>query len=99
MDPVNLRDAHKPWIWSALVLLVTVTSLLVPAAMAQLEDTKEILAVRVREQSDQCSTPLKAERDRARSRAHESVWVLRCDNASYRLRLRMDMAAEITKLN
>jgi hypothetical protein len=67
--------------------------------MAQLEDTKEILAVRVREQSHQCRTPLKAERDRTRSRAHEAVWVLRCDNASYRLRLRMDMAAEITKLD
>ena len=67
--------------------------------MAQMEDAKAVLAVRVREQSHPCKTPLKAEQDRARSRAHDAVWVLRCDNASYRLRLRMDMGAEITKLD
>jgi hypothetical protein len=67
--------------------------------MAQLEDAKEVLAVRVREQNHPCNRPLKAERDEARSKAHDAVWLLRCDNADYRLRLRMDMGAEITRLN
>ena len=100
MDPVKLADAPRVRACSVLLILLAATTwLLVPAAIAQLEDAKEVLAVRVREQNHPCHTPLKAEREEARSKAHDAVWLLRCDNASYRLRLRMDMGAEITKLN
>lgn len=97
---MNLTYAYQARVCSALSVLLAAAALLpAPAAIAQLEDVKEVLAVRVREQRLQCNTPLKAERDQAQSKAHEAVWLLQCDNANYRLRLRMDMAAEITKLN
>ena len=70
-----------------------------PTAIAQVEDTKEVLAVRVRQQGHQCDTPLKAERDAGESKAHLAVWVLQCTNANYRLRLHTDRDAEITKVN
>jgi len=100
MNRVNLTDAQGTGVRLALLALIAAAVLfLPPAAVAQLKDAKEVLAVRVREQNHPCNRPLTAERDEARSKAHEAVWLLRCDNADYRLRLRMDMGAEITKLN
>jgi hypothetical protein len=96
---MNLAPLHTASVCSALFALLSAGALLPAAATAQQEDAKEVLAVRVREQNHPCNTPVKAERDAARSKAHDAVWHLRCDNADYRLRLRMDMGAEITRLN
>lgn len=71
----------------------------VAEAVAQMEDPLEILAVRVRQQGHACDTPLKAERDLAASRPLNTVWFLQCSNASYRVVLVPDMAAQIEPLN
>ncbi len=70
----------------------------VSGAQAQLEMTKEILAVQLRKQGFDCTTPMSAEREEAQSAPNETVWILKCDNASYRMRLVPDMAAAIEKL-
>lgn len=67
-------------------------------AAAQMENPVEILAVRVREQGHVCERPIKAEQDLAASRPLGAVWILQCSNASYRVVLHPDMAAEIDVL-
>jgi hypothetical protein len=71
----------------------------VAEAAAQMENPLEILAVRVREQGLACDMPLKAERDQEASRPLSTVWFLQCSNASYRLVLTPNMAAQIELLN
>lgn len=65
------------------------------AAAQQLENSLEILAVRVREQGHACDRPLKAEQDLSASRPMSKVWLLQCSNASYRIALHPDMGAQI----
>ena len=66
---------------------------------AQMEDPREILAVRVRSQGHPCTKALAAEREPKLSQADRPAWILHCDNASYRIVLRADMAATIERLN
>ena len=77
--------------------LLTICGLAADAA-AQMENPVEILAVRVREQGLACDRPVKAEQDMAASRPLGAVWVLQCSNASYRIVLHPDMAAQIDVL-
>jgi hypothetical protein len=62
------------------------------------EPTKDLLAAQIRDQGYRCSKPLSAKKDLARSRPDQAVWVLRCENANYRLRLVPDMAAHVQRL-
>jgi hypothetical protein len=59
----------------------------------------DILAVRLRQQGHRCDAPVTADRDAARSKPDEAVWMLKCANASYRMRLAPDMAAMIERLD
>ena len=79
---------------AAPALLTAVT----PAAIGQ-ETSKDVVAVQVRKQGYPCATPLNAERDMAASKPGEAVWVLQCDNGTYRVRLNSDMAAQIERVN
>jgi S-formylglutathione hydrolase FrmB len=66
------------------------------AAEAAKEDAPaELLAVQLRKQGFRCDSPVTAERDAARTKRDEAAWVVRCANASYRMRLIPDMAAII----
>src|SRR5262249_46633855 len=47
----------------------------------------EIVAAQIRTQGYACAEPVAAERDRAASVPNETVWVLSCGNARYRVRL------------
>ena len=67
------------------------------AAMAQ-EAPKEIVASQIRSQGYACDSPQNAERNIAASKAHEVVWVLDCQNASYRVTLIPNMAAKVDKV-
>jgi hypothetical protein len=58
----------------------------------------ETLAAQVRLQGHRCDEPLSATRDTALSKPDEAVWVLKCANASYRMRLIPDMAARVKRL-
>jgi hypothetical protein len=63
------------------------------------ETPKEIIAAQIRMQGFACDKPVSAERDRAASRPNETVWLLKCEDHSYRVRLVPDMAADVLLLD
>lgn len=67
------------------------------AAVAQ-DSTKEVLAAQIRSQGVVCNKALRATRDARRSKPDHEVWVLQCDNASYRVSRYPDLAAKIERL-
>jgi hypothetical protein len=56
------------------------------------------LAAQVRQQGYRCDQPITASRDVKRSKPESAVWIVKCRNAAYTMRLTPDMAARITKL-
>ena len=56
------------------------------------------IAAQIRAQGYRCDAPVSAERDAALSRPDEAVWILKCQNATYRVRLIPDMAARVEQL-
>src|SRR5262249_29878650 len=55
-------------------------------------------SAQIRAQGYRCDVPVSAERDPALSRPDEAVWILKCQNATYRVRLIPDMAARVEQL-
>jgi len=62
------------------------------------ETPAQIIAAHVRQQGYGCDKALGAERDPQASRPDEAVWTLRCNNATYRVRLVPDMAAKVEQV-
>jgi len=62
------------------------------------EVPKEIIAVQIRKQGFECKTPLSAERDPAASKPDDAAWILRCDDATYKVQLIPKMAAKVERL-
>jgi hypothetical protein len=54
------------------------------------------VAAQVRSQGYRCDRPITAVRDVRHSKPDSSLWVLKCRNAAYRVRLDPDMAAHVT---
>ena len=65
------------------------------SAYAAEETSADILAARVREQGFTCDKAQSSEREQSQSEPNETVWILKCENDTYRLRLVPDMAAKI----
>lgn len=85
----------------ALFLLVGVlaaTAQLNPAAAfaAPSEKAPGIVAAQLRRQGVACTTPRGGVLDSENSTPHETVWILRCDEASYRVTLIPHLGARIT---
>jgi hypothetical protein len=80
-----------------LPVLLAAAALSNPAA-AQ-EDPKNIIAAHIRMQGFTCDKPVSAERMRGESRPNETVWMLKCENRSYQVRLVPDMAAAVLPLD
>jgi hypothetical protein len=59
----------------------------------------ELLAAQLRTQGFRCDKPVSAQQDAGRSKPDEAVWIVRCANASYRMRLIPDMAAVVEPLD
>ena len=59
----------------------------------------ETLAAQLRLQGHRCDEPVAAQQDAQLSKPDETVWNLKCGNASYRMRLTPDMAARVEKLD
>ena len=70
-----------------------------PVAKSQQDNPGGIIAAQIRMQGFACDSPTQAEHETQASRPHEQVWVLRCANATYRVRLIPDMAARVERLN
>lgn len=70
------------------------------AGAAEIEETpKEVIADQIRRQGFSCDNALSAEREREHSKPNESVWILKCDKARYRVRIIPDMAADVERLD
>jgi hypothetical protein len=68
-----------------------------PDAQAQ-ETPADVIAVQIRKQGFACGDAKSAERDADASKPDLPVWILKCDNASYRVRLTGNMADHVEKL-
>jgi hypothetical protein len=78
---------------------VALTGLSALAGLAQEVGTPgSIVAAQIRTQGYACTDPVSATHDSQASRPHVTVWILRCGNASYRVQLVPDMAAQVTQL-
>jgi hypothetical protein len=71
-----------------------------PAAVfaRQPEGAPGIIAAQLQKQGVACTMPRGAVPDPENSRPHEAVWTLRCDEASYRVRLVPHRRARITPI-
>lgn len=69
------------------------------SAKAVEEMPAEIIAVQVRDQGYVCDKALSAERDQKFSKPGEDAWILKCENATYRVRLVADMTAVVEPLS
>jgi hypothetical protein len=56
------------------------------------------IAAQIRRRGYRCDGSLNAERDAGRSKPGEAVWVLKCENATYRVRLVPNMGAQVEEL-
>ena len=74
--------------WSALAVLA-----------AEPDGPAGIIAAQIRSQGYACGAPVAATRDSQASGPDSAVWILRCQNARYRVRLVPDMAAQVTRLD
>jgi hypothetical protein len=86
---LRLEDGR---LWALALLLAAVT------VQARAQDPKDTLADTVRDRGFPCERPLSAERDPARSRPDEAVWILRCSDGRYRVRYPGDTAPEVERL-
>jgi len=71
---------------------------LIVISQAGATDAANIISTQIRRQGYPCDEPSQAEHDRQASRPNETVWVLRCANAAYRVTLIPDMAARVELL-
>jgi hypothetical protein len=82
------------------VLVVAVWWSCAPVAVtAQPENPAEIIAAQIRMQGVQCEKPTSAQHARELSKPNQQVWVLRCANATYRVKLTPDLAAQVERLD
>jgi hypothetical protein len=58
----------------------------------------DIIAVQIRKQGYECINPKSAKRDPKASEADLPVWILTCENATYRVRLVGNMADHVEKM-
>ncbi len=70
----------------------------VQVAASDEEVPAEIIAVQIRKQGYECTNAQSAKRDPQASKPDEPVWILTCDNATYRVRLVGNMADHVEKL-
>lgn len=88
----------RSWGGGCVAVLAAAVVCLPGAVLAQ-ESPKDIIAAHIRMQGYACEKPISAERDHALSKPDEPVWLLKCENHSYQVRLIPDMAAKVSPLN
>ena len=89
------------WRWLGLLaglpMTLCLSSQLVIAE--DVESPKDDISAQIRSQGYACDQPQSAMRDVQASKPNEEVWILRCEGASYRVRLIPDMAARVERIN
>jgi hypothetical protein len=77
------------------MMLLLALGLAAPDVSVAQETPVNIIAVHVRQQGYACNEPRRAERNAQASKPNEAVWILVCENATYRVTLVPNMAARI----
>jgi hypothetical protein len=80
------------------VLVLTGPSSTQSVLATEEETSKQIIAAQIQRQGYSCEHPEHATRDEGRSKPNETVWILRCESGTYRVRLVPDMAAHVERL-
>ena len=89
---------------NTIALALASLAVLSGSAIAQTNDSNteseaaDLVATQIREQGYDCKNPTSAKRDQKASEPDETVWILTCKDASYRVRLVPDMAADVEKI-
>ena len=92
------RSQHLAWIQVFLVAaLISASGPFVRVATA--ESDADILAVQIRSQGHDCDKPQQATRDSKLSKPDYDVWVVKCENATYRFGRYPNLPANIEKLS
>ncbi len=68
------------------------------AAEAADETAKEAIAAQIRRQRFACDKPLSVERDRQSLKPYRPIWVLKCENATYRVDPIPHRAADVERI-
>jgi hypothetical protein len=92
----RVRHIGKAYFGFPCVVLALLFSGIPGASRAQ--TPADDVATQIRGQGYQCDWPATARRDVKRSKRDSAVWILNCQNGAYRVRLKPDMAARVTKL-
>jgi hypothetical protein len=82
-----------------LPLAFLIVAVVLGGGHAVAEAPEEIIAAKIRILGFACDKPVSAVRDRAASKPHETVWLLKCEDYSYRVRLVPNMAADVRSLD
>jgi len=92
--------ARSPFVVTALGLVAGSLSVVnaTTGLAADEEKPPEIIASHIRDQGFECDKPESAKRDKEASRPDEPVWILTCENATYRVREIADQAAKVERL-
>ena len=91
--------AVRLMLWVILMSALSAESGTGQPRIASEEMPADSLAIQLHRQGYRCDAPVTAERDAGRSKPDEAVWVLKCANGSYRMRLVPHMAAVVEPLN
>jgi hypothetical protein len=78
--------------------LLSIVSMLHSGACRAQQTPAAGIAAQIRAQGYRCDDPVSADRDAEQSRPNEAVWILKCQNSTYRVRLIPDMAARVEQL-
>ena len=103
-SPVSHCQASSMNLKPAIRFGVAAAALLSPIGIAHSQNADtvtppEVLADQLRSQGYPCAQALSSQRDGDRSSRDESVWILKCSNGLYRVRLIPDMAAKVEKID
>jgi hypothetical protein len=79
-------------------LAVAIVAGLLSGAVAWAQAPAGDIAAQVRSQGYACDEPVTAKRDVRLSKPDSAVWVLSCKNATYRVRLDPNLAADVVEL-
>lgn len=92
-------DCNCRWLGLLARLLVTLCLSTQLAIAEDAESPKDDIAEQIRRQGYACDQPQSATRDIQASKPDEAVWLLRCKDASYRVRLMPSMAAQVEPID
>ena len=70
----------------------------VTASYAQSETPTDVIATQLRRQGFSCTAPQDAMREPKESAPNATVWIVRCDEGSYRVTLVPNLAAKVERV-